>query len=433
MTWFWYHFIPVDFDDIYQTSNSYIKSNSARVFYSYFKLFRDNALGNFKTIIRNISTEPGMMYYLNNQQNSATAPDENFARELMELFTLGKGSDSLYTQSDVVEASKVLTGWRVQNLNTANIATNFVPGQHSTSNKQFSSFFNNTVINYQSGAAGANELDLLMDMIFSKSDVVSKYICRRLYRYFIYYDIDANIETNVITPLAQTFVNSNWDILPVLKQLFKSEHFFDIANRGVFIKTPFDLVAGSLRIFNIETNVSNPANYEAQYKVWNYFNNTISRPIEQYAGTIPNVSGWNPFYQTPAFHQYWINSNSIQKRFKFLTDIFNGFNLNYNGLTTNIKVNVIAFAQQFDNATIQDPNLLVAACIKYLIPVDLSTDQKENIKLQTLLSGQTTDSYWTSAWSTYLANPNTTNTNVVTSRLKSLLTTIVQLAEYQLM
>ncbi|MBL7742690.1 MAG: DUF1800 domain-containing protein [Chitinophagaceae bacterium] len=433
MTWFWYHFIPIDFDDVFQSSNTYVNTNSARIFYSYFKLMRDNALGNFKTLIRQISVEPAMMFYLNNQKNSATAPDENYARELMELFTLGKDQASQYTQSDVVEAAKVLTGWRVQGLNTANIATNFVTGSHSYATKQFSAFFNNQTISSVS-PNGAGELDALINMIFSKSDVVSKYICRRLYRYFVYYDIDANIEANVITPLAQTFVSNNWDILPVLKQLFKSQHFFDVANRGVYIKTPFDLVAGSLRAFNVNTTVSDPANYQAQYQVWNYYNDSICMAMEQRTGSIPNVSGWNPFYQTPAFHQYWINTNTIQKRFKFLQDIFNGYNLTYNTLTTNIKVNVIAFAQQFDNATCADPNLLVAAFIKYLIPIDLSAAQQTTIKLQTLLSGQTTDSYWTTAWNNYIGAPtNTTYTNTVTTRLKSLLTAIVQLAEYQLM
>jgi uncharacterized protein (DUF1800 family) len=434
MVWFWYHFIPVDFQSIFESSNTYINTNCARLFYSYFKLMRDNALGNFKTLIRKISTEPAMMFYLNNQKNSATAPDENFARELMELFTLGKDPASQYTQNDVVAAAKVLTGWRVQNLNTATVVTNFVPGSHSTSNKQFSSFFNNTLINYQSGANGANELDLLIDMIFSKSTVVSQYICRRLYRYFVYYDIDANIEANVITPLAQTFVNSNWDILPVLKQLFKSQHFFDMANRGAYIKTPFDLVVGTLRTFNINTNVSDPTNYEAQYKVWSNFNDNICLNMEQQMGTIPNVSGWNPFYQTPAYHQYWINTNTIQKRFKFLQDLFSGYNLTYNTLVTNIKIDNIAFAQQFGNTICADPNLMVAAAIKYLIPVDLSTAQQNSIKLQTLLSGQTTDSYWTTAWNNYIGTPtNTSFKNVVDSRLKSLFTTIVQLAEYQLM
>ena len=132
MVWFWYHFIPIDFESIFQSSNSYINTNCARIFYSYFKLFRDNALGNFKTLIRKVATEPAMMYYLNNQANSASAPDENFARELMELFTLGKDPASQYTQDDVIAAAKVLTGWRVQGLNTANVVTNFVPSAHST-------------------------------------------------------------------------------------------------------------------------------------------------------------------------------------------------------------------------------------------------------------------------------------------------------------
>ncbi|HEY0039253.1 MAG TPA: DUF1800 family protein, partial [Flavisolibacter sp.] len=74
MVWFWYHFMPIDFTTIYQSSNSYVHNNTARIFYRYFKLFRDNASGNFRTLIRSVSTDPCMMYYLNNQANSATAP-----------------------------------------------------------------------------------------------------------------------------------------------------------------------------------------------------------------------------------------------------------------------------------------------------------------------------------------------------------------------
>jgi uncharacterized protein (DUF1800 family) len=134
----------------------------------------------------------------------------------------------------------------VVNLNTATPSTNFDINFHDTSNKQFSRFFNNTVIN----SAGASELDALIDMIFTKSQVVSEYICRRLYRYFIYYDIDATIESNIIIPLARTFVANNWEIAPVLNQLFKSQHFM-IWPIEVYIKSPFDLVIGSLRTFNL--------------------------------------------------------------------------------------------------------------------------------------------------------------------------------------
>jgi hypothetical protein len=255
-----------------------------------------------------------------------------------------------------------------------------------------------------------------------------------LYRYFVYYDIDAAIESNIITPLAQTFVANNWEIAPVLNQLFKSQHFYDMANRGVYIKSPFDLVIGSLRTFNLNYTVTDPTNFEAQYRVWNYFNSTISGGLEQTMGRIPNVSGWVAFYQNPSFHEYWINSSTTQKRFDFLNRIFNGYGLTYNLLTTRIEVDLLGFIQQFDPAICTDPDLLVAECIQFLLPIDLSSSQKDQIKIQSLLSNQTTNNYWTSAWSLYLSDTsNTTNKNSVKTRLKSLLVTLTQLAEYQLM
>ena len=438
MVWFWYHFLPIDFDAINNSNNSFTNTNSARIFYSYFKMFRDNPLGNFKVLIRNLATQPAMMYYLNNQANTATAPDENFAREIMELFTLGKDPLSQYTQADVVAAAQVLTGWRVQNLNTVSPVTSFVPSFHKTGAKQFSPFFNNTVIQNPTPANlanGAVELDAFINLIFTKTQVVSEYICRRLYRYFIYYDIDANIEANVITPLAQIFVANNWNILPVLDKLFKSEHFFDMANRGVMIKSPFDAVISTLKHFNTTYNVATPTNYQAQYQVWGYFNNSICLPMEQRMGSIPNVSGWNAYYQTPAYHEYWINTNTIQKRFAFLERVFGvGYSLNYNGLVTLVKVDFIAYVQQFTSINIGNPNELVAECLKYLLPIDLSLAQKNAIKQQTLLYQQITDGYWTVAWVNYVGAPtNATYKNLVTDRLKNLLYTIVQLAEYQLM
>jgi uncharacterized protein (DUF1800 family) len=432
MNLFWFHFIPIDFEIVRNGSAQYVSSNSARLCYSYLILLSDAPAGNFKTLIRNIATHPAMMLYLNNQSNTKTSPDENFAREVMELFTLGKDPLSQYTQSDVVQAAKVLTGWRVQNVNTVNPTTTFVPSLHDTSNKQFSSFFSGTVINN----AGASELDAFINMIFSKSKVVSEYICRRLYRFFVYYDIDATTEANVITPLALTMVANNWNIQPVLNQLFKSQHFFDMANRGVYIKSPYDLVIGTLRTFNLNYNVADATNFEAQYNVWKYFNNNVLGPLEQSQGIIPNVSGWPAFYQSPSFHEYWINSSTTQKRFSFLDRIFNGYNLNYNNLNTRIEVNLVAFVEQFSPAICEDPDLLVAECLKYLLPIEISITQRDNLKLQTLLSGQVSNPnyYWTEAWVNYKNNPtNATYLSTVKLRLKALLVSITQLAEYQLM
>jgi uncharacterized protein (DUF1800 family) len=429
MMQFWYHFIPIDIYQVRQAPYQYINQNSTRIVYDYFKVFRDLGTGNFKTLIRQMATHPAMMFYLNNQANTKTAPDENFAREIMELFTLGKGPNSLYTQADVIAAAKLLTGWRVTGLNTANPTTAFVAARHETSNKQFSAFFNNTVINN----AGASELDSFINMIFSKDEVVSQYICRRLYRYFVYYDIDANIETNVIVPLAQHFVANNWNIMPVLDKLFKSQHFFDMANRGVYIKSPFDLMLGFLRTLNVNYNIADPSNHNAQYSIWLTVHYLMFN-MEQGMATVPNVSGWQAFYQNPSFHEYWINSNSIQKRFAYIAYAFYGIDFNKNGYVGKLKADSIEFVKQFSDSIIEDPNSLINESIKYLLPIDLSTTQKNGIKIQTLLSGQTSDYYWTDAWLEYKNNPtNNMFKLTVSSRLDNLFLTIIQLAEFQLM
>ncbi len=428
MTLFWYHFMPIDFEFVKDSSNAYANTNSARICYKYMKMFRDHATGNYKTLIRDMATQPAMMFYLNNQANTKSAPDENFAREVMELFTLGKHPDSQYTENDVIMAAKVLSGWRVQDLNTTAEATNFVVNVHETSTKRFSAFFNDAIIPNR----GAGELDLFIDMIFSKSKVVSEYICRRLYRFFVYYDIDANIEATIITPLAQFFVASNWNILPVLDRLLKSEHFYDMANRGVYIKSPLDVIVGTMRTFNINYNVSDPTNYDAQYELWKTFNHAMY-DMQQSMGAIPNVAGWQAFYQEPSFHEYWINSNSIQRRYGLIDYMFYGFDLEKNGLTTRIEVDVLAFVKQFPNPTCEDPNLLVSKCIEYLLPIDLSVVAQNAIKKQTLLTGQDADYYWSGAWRSYINTPNEMTESIVKTRVRSLLLTIVELAEYQLM
>ena len=205
------------------------------------ELIRQYALGNFKTLITAVTKDISMLRYLNGYLNQASAPDENYARELLELFTLGKGPGSQYTESDVKEAAKVLTGWQV---NTTTYTTVFTSSRHSTANKTFSSFFNNTVITGRTGAtAGDLELTDLVNMIFAQQEV-AKFIVRKFYRWFVYYTIDAGTEANVITPLADIFRTSNYELKPMLSALFKSEHFFDVLNRGCMIKNPSDHVIG---------------------------------------------------------------------------------------------------------------------------------------------------------------------------------------------
>jgi len=432
MVQFWYHFIPVNFEDIRNQQN-----NSATMCNDYMSLFRTNALGSFKTLIKAIAKTPAMLVYLGNQYSTATVPNENFARELMELFTLGKVPVQNYTESDVIAASKVLSGWRVPGFTVAYpFAPGFNAAYHNQTNKVFSALFSNstntTTINNQTGVNGANEFDFFFDLLFTRQEVtISKYVCRRLYRFFVYYDIDANIEANVIVPLAALLVSSNWDMATVVSKLFKSEHFFDVANRGVMIKSPVDFISGTLRTLNINTTPAAGATQIVnQYAIWNYFQSYAYNNLEQGLGYVPTVSGWKAYYQVPAFYQNWINANSIQKRASLLTAFVNGFTTG----STSIKIDPIAYVQQFPNTTIQDPDLLINTIVPYLFAVDLPASYLSDTKIQTLLAGQITNSYWTTAWNNYTNEPgNTSYTNIVKTRLSSLLTTLLQLAECQLM
>ena len=395
--------------------------SDARYSYKYLALLRANALGNFKTLTRAITTDPCMLVYLNGDTNTLAHPNENYGRESQELFTVGKGPNSLYTQSDVEMAAKVLTGWKD---NKTTIDSSFSSAKHDTSDKQFSSFYNNTLIAGQTGANGANETDLYIDMIFQQVEA-AKFFCRNLYRWFIYYNIDDTIETNVITPLANVMVQNNFDVLPVMSTLLKSEHFFDTDNVGCHIKNPVDHVIGVCRQFNIAFPLA--TDYVSQYKGWNIVVGML-QTLAMDPGDPPNVAGWPAYYQEPQFHELWINSDTLPLRNEYTDGFRSSAGITRSGV--NLKIDFLAFATQLSNPS--DPNQLITDCATLLSPNDLGTAQTAFLKT-TLLSGQSNDAYWTSAWNQYIANPtNTTYQNTCSSRLRAMLSFLMDMAEYQL-
>jgi len=392
--------------------------------YKHYTLFRSNALGNFKALVRAITIDPAMLLYLNGFQNNKTAPDENYARELQELFTLGKANNPNYTEDDVKAAAKVLTGWRIDLPTTS---SSFNSAQHDTTSKQFSSFFNNTVIAGRSGAtAGDDELDDLLNMIFSKKAEVSQFIVKKIYRWFCYYTIDAAAQANVIAPLAQIFQDNNWEIKPVLDALFKSEHFFDALNRGCLIKSPIELSIGLCREFSLVFPDA-VTEYKEASNMWDFirWENTLS--TQEY-GDPPSVAGWPSYYQAPQFYELWINSDTLPKRNHFTdTLVWNGYSRG--GKT--LKVDPVAFAMQLSNPG--DPNILIDDSLAILYRVPVSDTSKNTIKTTILLSGQTSDYYWTNAWNAYLANPTDTMAyQTVYIRLRDLYRYFMNLAEYHL-
>lgn len=382
---------------------------------------RKNALGNFKQLVRAITTDPGMLRYLNGEQNRTGAADENYARELQELFTIGKGPDSLYTQTDVEQAARVFTGFQV---NYSTGTSYFTPSRHDTGTKTFSAFYNNKVIAYRSGANGALEVDDLLDMLFATTEL-SKYVVRRIYRWFVYYNIDATTEANVITPLADSFRASGYDIKQLMGKLLKSEHFFDPLNQGCQIKSPIDLYVGMCR----EMGVTFPAetDYLNAYYMYAYIQ-TVAASAQQNIGDPVNVAGWSAYYQEPNFYEIWLNADTYPKRNQFTdTMVLTGYSRN----GKKIIVDAIAFAQTLSNPS--DPNLLLQDCIKYMLRLPLSQASMDQLKKDILLTGQISDHYWTDAWTLYLSNTaNVANATIVRVRLQNLLKYLMDLPEYQL-
>ncbi len=386
--------------------------------YRYNALLRQYALGNYKALIRQMTIEPAMLYYLDGRLNTKTAPNENYGRELQELFTVGKDSTPYYSETDVRTAAKVLSGWEVDN---TNLISKFTLSRHDITNKTFSSFYNNTIITGRNTAnAGLDELDDLLNMIFSKTEV-SKYIVRKIYRFFVYYNIDASVETDVIEPLATTFRNSGYLLAPVMQELLTSQHFYDnLKSRACMIKNPTDYIVGLSRQFGL--TYTTPPDLANNYKNWLYLLDSGTNQ-QMKIGNPPNVAGWSAYYQSPSYHELWINAETLRRKKEFSDRLITSSN---NGMSFDI----LGFTASMDNPS--DPNALIDEVTDLFHVVSDDATIKGKLK-SILLSNQTSDSYWTSAWLAYVAAPtNTTNLNTVRTRLRTFYQAIVGMAEYYL-
>lgn len=410
MVFFWHNHFGVRYSTV----------NDARMCYTYHMLLRNNALGNFKTLVSEVTTNPAMLKFLNGYLNTNNAPDENFAREIQELFTVSKHNSLNYTEADVQQAAKLFTGWRI---NMSTLTSYFDPTQHDTSTKQFSAFYNNASVVGQTGSNGANEAYQFIDMLFDKFET-ARYICGKLYRYFVYYNIDSNIQTNIIDPLAQILVANNFEVKPVLAALLKSEHFYDTDSMGCFIRTPLDLVIGNARTFNV--TLPNNFTLNQKFLAWNYLRNqTVNLGLD--LGDPPNVAGWTAFYQTPQFYELWLNSYTLGARMRH-TDMMIAVGFQANTGST-IKIDILDAVSQFAGAA--DPDLLISHYAALTAGIELGQLEHDMLKGY-LLSGQTTNYYWTNAWNNYLANPDVANTTIVKTRLVNMFRELMRLGQHQL-
>ena len=203
--------------------------NCAGFLYYYINCLQRNAIGNFRTLISEIGLTNAMLFYLDGAFNNGNNPNENYARELYELFTLGEGNG--YTEEDIVETARALSGYTDRGEEGCS-PVNYRADRHDNGEK--------TIL----GQTGNWDYDDVIEILFTqRSNEIANYICSKLYQFFVHPDIDdeAGNARTIIEGLAATFTANNFELAPVLRQLFKSEHFFDDDAVGVIIKSPFDL------------------------------------------------------------------------------------------------------------------------------------------------------------------------------------------------
>ncbi len=393
MTAFWSGHFTTQFD---LGNNMYVV---APLLYNQNQLFRSNALGNFQSLVQDVTLDGAMLVYLGGNLNSASAPNENYARELMELFTCGIGH---YTEGDVQAAAAILTGWRASQFlqdedPDGMYATYFVPSQHDITHDWTylqTDFPAITTAENTEDLVRQNSVYKLINTLFESpltQSYIANFICTKIYQFFVYSDPDSatdSTEQSVISAMADLFIQNNWEIKPVMSALLKSAHFFDNNNIGCQIKSPAEYVIGLARQlspgFAIDGNMTNDG--------------------EQFFQP-PNVSGW------PGYHD-WLTTNTYPLHGTQATGI----------IQTMSDDNAIAFIKQFPVATYSDVNLLSTAIGQLLIPRPLSTARATNFA--TLLAG-TPETY---EWPSILNGP----TASLAANIRNLLNYIIALPDFQL-
>ena len=419
---------------------------SSEALYYQNALFRYYVLGSFKTLFKKVCIDNAMLVYLDGASNVVGNYNENFAREMFELYSIGKGEQlgdgdySNYTEDDIKAAAKVLTGFQndysFTNLDTdTGLPTGIPnPGLHDSTVKTFSSKF----AGFSIGGSAAtkenmlNELDQLIDMIFDQ-DETARFITRKVYRYFVYYDISNEVESDIIVPLAANFKAADYDLSVLVKQLLSSEHFFDADNSetnddniAAIIKSPIDLMLGTLNFFDVE--LPDPETelaklYENAYEkgiLSDIFNQGLSffEPYE--------VAGYPAYHQFPVFNRNWITPITLAHRYHFSNHAIKGEN---GGETMGYKADVVAWVENSDNITdASSAGNIVSGFTTYFLAIEIDED-RENYFLNSIFLKSISSSEWTTAWNSYKSGGSDTTVRPI---LENFVSALMQTPEFQL-
>jgi uncharacterized protein (DUF1800 family) len=466
------------------------KVDNSRSLYFQNQLFRKFAFDKtlsadytIKELTKKISVDNAMLRLLDGNLNVNGSVNENYGRELLELFTIGRGLEGTlppvtvpgdyfnFTEQDVRAAAKVLSGWELDPTfstqdtmvdldlaGTVKLPRGKVRGSvtnanaHDNSSKQFSDRFNNATIlpdplllsgSNATEASALDEISQLIELIYSKPETARNF-CRRVYRFFVYHEISQSIDDTIIAEMANTFVNNGYKLQPVLEDLFQSQHFYDAAageqddNFGGIIKSPLDLMIGTIRFFGIPLPdpISSPDSFYE--KTGELIRDLESMGMHFYQPF--DVAGYDAYHQYPIYHRSWISTNFLTRRYEFIRKLVSENQM----MMGSLKIDVVMFVKNnLSDALASDARSLIIELAKYLLPLSDNltfdpalddnsglTAERLNYFLTAFLKSPQIDADPEGAWSFRWIN--LTEMEVVRGQLQNLFNAMLQSPEYQL-
>jgi|APTNR8051073442_1049403.scaffolds.fasta_scaffold00003_77 uncharacterized protein (DUF1800 family) len=465
------------------------KIGSSRALYYQNQLYRLYALDaltspvvpadklNFKELTKKVSVDNAMLRLLDGNLNVNGSPNENYGRELLELYTIGRGLENalppptgegdyiFYKEQDVQQAARVLSGFDFDDTFSTIDPDTLLPrgrvkgsitnaSSHDNDPKEFSDSFidGGTGLPYviepdplllnggqPTEESALDEISQLIDMIYEQPETAN-HICRKIYRFFVYHEITDAINTNIISVMADTFRTNNFKLQPVIENLLRSQHFYEAAggitddNFGGIIKSPLDLVSGTLRFFSYpipDMNADPAGFYEKTGEILGLMElhgMSFYQPFD--------VAGYDAYHQYPIYHRSWISVNYLTNRYEFIQRIVNPM------APGTLKVDVYQYVR--DNisfAIASNARSLVIELAGYLLPLtdnlnfDTATDdnatltaERLNYFLVTFLSDIDPDpeAEWTNRYT------NQIGIATMEGQLQNLFNAMLQSPEYQL-
>ncbi len=375
--------------------SEYPKVEVTQLMFRQNQLFREYAFGDFRALTRKVTTDPAMLVYLDGGTSRQGNPNENYARELLELFTLGVGSYSNgaphYTERDIVELAKALTGWTVNGLNSEFKSTRFDSGTK-------------TIFGQSRNFGVVTGTDDVIDHIFGQIDPdfdsprAAIFLCSKLYQHFI----SDSPDMEIVAGMARTLISNAWRVEPVLRELLASEHFFDDNVIGAKLKSPVEFVLGSIRQFSLTPVMSRTTTDTGRPEVHDPV--TAMGNLSQSLLYPPNVKGW-------IGGRSWISSATVPLRIRYskmwLEPVSGALGYGFNP---------VAFVKSF--ASSADATALMDDMLTLLLPVAVSAETRQTL-LDELLGGGPA----------YEWNPDAPN---AATRIRACLIRIANLGEYQL-